>query len=115
MRNSEMSRRAFVGAVAVAPLARAEAGWIELFDGRSLRGWRASENQASWKVVDGQLSADGPRSHLFYTGPAHGANFRNFELEVEVMSRPGREFRGLLPHCLPGDGFPAKGLRGPGQ
>ena len=30
------------------------------------------------------LVADGPRSHLFYNGPIRGADFRNFELEVEA-------------------------------
>jgi hypothetical protein len=39
-------------------------------------------------VVEGQLAAEGPRSHLFYTGPVQGAVFRNFELEVEVLTRP---------------------------
>ena len=24
--------------------------WIELFDGKSLKGWSASENQSSWQV-----------------------------------------------------------------
>ncbi len=65
MRRSEMTRRAFAGAMAAARLCPAEDGWVELFDGRSLEGWRPSENKDSWKVVDGQLSADGPRSHLF--------------------------------------------------
>jgi histidinol phosphatase-like PHP family hydrolase len=87
---SDVTRRAFVGSLAVAGLtaAAADDGWVELFDGRSLNGWRASENQGSWKVVNGQLAADGPRSHLFYDGAVKAANFRNFELEVETLARP---------------------------
>jgi hypothetical protein len=69
-------------------LSAADDGWVELFDGHSLNGRRPSENTGSWRVVDGTLSADGPRSHLFYTGPVRGATFRNFELEVEINARP---------------------------
>jgi hypothetical protein len=87
----DLTRRAFAGSVAAAAISAvaADSGWTQLFNGHSLEGWRPSENKASWKVVGGQLAADGPRSHLFYTGPVHGANFRNFELEVEAMARPG--------------------------
>src|ERR1035438_9271147 len=88
MAQSEITRRVFVGAVTALGLCAADDGWVDLFDGRSLEGWRPSENKGSWKVVDGQLAAEGPRSHLFYTGPVRGAAFRNFELEVEVLARP---------------------------
>jgi hypothetical protein len=84
----DLTRRAFVGVTAAAVLAGADDGWVTLFDGRSLEGWRPNENKASWKVVDGQIVADGPRSHLFYSGPVQGANFKNFELEVEALAKP---------------------------
>jgi hypothetical protein len=84
-----MTRRAFVGAMTALGLSGADEGWVELFDGHSLEGWRPSENKSSWKVVDGELAAEGPRSHLFYAGPVHGADFRNFELEVDALARPG--------------------------
>jgi hypothetical protein len=89
MRESAVSRRAFLGAITAIGLSAADDVWIDLFDGHSLEGWRPSQNKGSWKVVDGQLAADGPRSHLFYTGSVHGADFRNFELEVDVLTRPG--------------------------
>jgi len=88
MKESFLTRRAFVGTMAAMGLSAAD-GWTELFDGQSLAGWRASENRASWKVIDNQIAADGPRSHLFYTGSVRGADFRNFELEVEALARPG--------------------------
>ncbi|HWC00186.1 MAG TPA: hypothetical protein VG672_25935, partial [Bryobacteraceae bacterium] len=57
---SEITRRAFVGSMAAAGLPAAETGgWVQLFDGRSLDGWRPSENQATWKVVEGQLASEG--------------------------------------------------------
>jgi len=105
-----MSRRVFVGAMTALGLSAAEEPWVELFDGRSLKGWRASENASSWKVVDGTLSADGPRSHLFYTGPVRGARFRNFELEVEVLTRPLCNSGIYFHTAWQETGFPRKGF-----
>jgi len=61
--------------------------WKNMFDGKSLDGWKASENKDSWKVVDGKLVCHGPRSHLFYA--AEKDAFKNFEFECEVMTTPG--------------------------
>ena len=66
-----------------------DTGWIPLFDGRSLAGWRASEHPATFRVEDGQLVVHGPRAHLFYDGPALGDGLRDFELRAEVLTRPG--------------------------
>ena len=108
----KISRRAFAGFMAAAPFAipaRAEE-WVDLFDGHSLNGWRPSENKASWKVVDGALTANGPRSHLFYNGPIHQADFRNFELEVELVTQPGCN-SGVYFHTeYQETGFPEKGF-----
>lgn len=65
------------------------AGWEMLFDGRSLNGWRASESAASFRVVNGTIVGEGPRSHLYYTGPVGGGEFVDFEFSVEVMTSPG--------------------------
>ncbi|MCH5373743.1 MAG: DUF1080 domain-containing protein, partial [Planctomycetes bacterium] len=59
-------------------------GWITLFDGTSLDGWKASENKDSWTLKDGILTCHGPRSHMFYVGDQ--APFKNFELKVEVRA-----------------------------
>ncbi len=41
--------------------------WVQLFDGKSLDGWKASEATDSFYIKDGCIVADGkPRSHLFY-------------------------------------------------
>jgi len=110
MPTSEMTRRAFAGSLAAAGLRAAGGDWIDLFDGRSLQGWRASENQGSWKVADGALLADGPRSHLFFTGPARGVRFRNFELEVEAMARPACNSGVYFHTAYQAEGFPEKGF-----
>ena len=110
MWNSGLTRRAFVGAITAAGLSGADEGWTPLFDGRSLKGWRASENKDSWKVVDGQLSADGPRSHLFYDGPLRGASFKNFELEIEAMTQPACNSGVFFHSAYQETGFPQKGF-----
>ncbi len=67
----------------------ADEGWVSLFDGTTLAGWKASENPASFRVVDGTIACDGPRAHLFYVGLDGKASFENFEAQVEVRARAG--------------------------
>jgi hypothetical protein len=64
-------------------------GWVSLFDGKTLNGWKASEHPASFKVTDGVIVADGERAHLFYVGnEATPADFEDFEFSAEVMAKP---------------------------
>lgn len=60
--------------------------WIELFNGKDLSGWKASENQGSFNVQNGMIVASGKRSHLFYAGEIENAEFRNFEISLDVMT-----------------------------
>ena len=41
-------------------------GWISMFDGKTLEGWKANEHPDSWKAIDGAIVGDGPASHLFW-------------------------------------------------
>ena len=106
-----ITRRGLLGSALALPLvSRAAGDWIPMFDGRSLVGWKASENTASWRVADGLLAADGPRSHLFYTGPVRNGDFKNFEFKADVMSRPGCN-SGIFFHTqFQQNGFPGKGF-----
>jgi hypothetical protein len=86
------------------------AGWQPLFDGRTLNGWKASENPATFKVVDGAIVCDGPRAHLFYTGPDGQADFKNFELKFEVKAEQNAN-SGMFFHTAWQDqGFPGVGF-----
>src|SRR5215208_1780559 len=52
-------------------------GWISMFDGKTLDGWKANERPESWKVVDGAIVGDGPVSHLFWmTRECENCEFR---------------------------------------
>jgi len=84
--------------------------WQSLFDGKSLEGWKASENKDTFTVSDGMIIAHGPRSHLFYTGPVNGANFKNFEFRADVMTTPGSN-SGIYFHTQYEEtGWPSKGF-----
>ena len=83
--------------------------WISLFDGESLEGWTASEDRETFRVEDGLIVAHGPRSHLYYTGPVADHDFKNFELEVEVLTTPGSN-SGIYFHTeFQDEGWPARG------
>lgn len=61
--------------------------WVTIFDGKTLNGWKASENKDSWTVEDGAIVCHGPRSHLFYVGDEKP--FKNFAFRCEVKTTPG--------------------------
>ena len=86
-----------------------EDGWISLFNGRDLTGWKANENPETFKVVDGVLVVRGDRSHLFYVGDVEDHGFKNFEWKCEVMTKPGAN-SGMYFHTKYQDtGWPEKG------
>ncbi len=84
-------------------------GWTKLFNGKSLDGWKASENPSTFSVQDGRIVVFGDRAHLFYTGPFMDHNFNNFEFKLKVMTTPGSN-SGLFIHTdYQETGWPSKG------
>ena len=64
-------------------------GFYELFDGKTLDGWKIGKNAESWSVKDGELVVHGPGpAHLFYDGPYHNHDFKNFHLKAVVKTYP---------------------------
>ena len=87
-----------------------DAGWVCLFDGESLDGWKVSEHPQSFTVKDGAIVAHGSRAHCFYVGPVGNANFKDFELKVDVMTKPNSN-GGIFFHTeYQNEGWPAKGF-----
>jgi Domain of Unknown Function (DUF1080) len=84
--------------------------WTELLNGKDFTGWKASENSASWTVVDGMFQTVGKRSHLWYVGEELKDGFRNFEIEVQVktfkLANSGIYFHTEYQET----GFPLKGF-----
>ncbi len=64
-------------------------GFISLFDGKSLAGWKVNESPDSFSVKDGTIIAHGPRAHLFYAGEVKDHNFKNFHFKADVMTKKG--------------------------
>src|SRR5438445_2328009 len=88
------------------------AGWYLLFDGKSLDGWRVSDQPGSyriangqltvrllewdangdpitsWRAADGEIVFKGPSGYLYYVGRVLNHNFKNFELKTDVKAWP---------------------------
>ena len=80
---------AVIGADEVKGKKKGEKGFVSLFDGKSLNGWKVNkENPKSITVKDGNIVIDGPRAHLFYTGDVENHNFKNFVLRAQVKTFP---------------------------
>ena len=61
-----------------------EAGWVRLFDGRTLFGWKAN-NDVAWSVTDGVVSAEAGESGLLCTT----SRFADYELRCDFKLAVG--------------------------
>jgi hypothetical protein len=83
--------------------------WIELFSGTNLDGWKISENPGSFSIEDKLLKVSGPRGHAFYVGEVGNADFKNFELLVEVKTMPNANSGIFIHTTYQETGWPEKG------
>lgn len=90
-------------------LAQAADGWIPLFDGKSLDGWKISEKPETFSVKDGILIVKGDRAHMFYAGPVQNAEFKNFEMKLEILTKPGANSGVYLHTKFQETGWPSQG------
>lgn len=85
-------------------------GFVPLFDGKSLDGWKVGDKAEAWSVKDGQIVINNGPSHMFYDGPIHNHDWKNFHLKAEVMTLPHAN-SGIYFHTTyqekgwPDDGF----------
>jgi hypothetical protein len=84
-------------------------GWIKLFDGKTLNGWKVGENSSTFSVEDGAIVVFGNRAHLFYDGPLKNHNFKNFEFKAKVMTFPGANSGMYIHTTYQETGWPEKG------
>jgi hypothetical protein len=95
-----------------------EAGFTSLFNGRDLTGWKIAGPAESFSVKDGAIVANGSASHAYYDGPFKNHSFRDFELKVDVMTKPGSnggvyvltEFQEVGGNQRASGRFPSKGF-----
>lgn len=76
-------------------------GWITIFDGKTLEGWKANERPESWSVKNGAITGDGEASHLFWMG----REFEDLEFEADVKINNGGN-SGMYFRTAFGPGFP---------
>lgn len=93
----------------------AEDGWISLFNGKDLSGWKSNVETEKrpadvFSVKDGELVVGGGRAHLFYVGEDGKASFKNFEFKAKVKTKPEAN-GGIYFHAVYQDaGWPAAGF-----
>ena len=97
-------------ACSAAHKSKADDGWISLFDGKTFTGWKFSEKPGTFKIEDGSIVVNGPRSHLYYDGPVKNHNFKNFEVKAQVMTKPGSNSGFYFHTEFQEVGFPDKGF-----
>jgi len=62
-----------------------EKGFVSLFNGKDLAGWKKSDAKTSKIAVkDGKIVCQGTRAHIFTE-----KQFKNFHFKAEVMTTPG--------------------------
>lgn len=90
-----------ITALAGAASAADAGGWIQMFDGKTLNGWKTADNPESWTVRNGVITGDGERSHLFYMVE----QCSNCEFKAEVRLNHGGN-SGMYFRTEFGPGFP---------
>lgn len=92
----------------VAYLDDEEKGFTQIWDGKSFDGWKINESPETWKIENGALVCNGPRSHLFYDGDL--VPFKNFELKVDVMAEPNSNGGIYFHTAFQEQGWPKQGF-----
>ena len=88
----------------------AEDGFISLFNGKDLSGWKINEEPATFKVENGVLVVNGNRSHLFYDGPVQNHDFKNFHLRLEIQTFPNANSGVYFHTTFQDQGWPSRGF-----
>jgi 3-keto-disaccharide hydrolase len=94
------------------PSRTVESGYVSLFNGKDLTGWKASANADSFKVENGAIIANalGEPSHLFYDGAVGNHAFQNFDLRLDVLARYRSNGGVYVMTEFQPQGFPGKGF-----
>jgi len=63
-----------------------EEGFVSLFDGKTLKGWKAHpDSPGNWKVEEGAIVGSGKASHLF----SERDDYTDFHYRAEIMINEG--------------------------
>ncbi len=78
-------RLALLALFSLGAVTAADEGWITMFDGKTLTGWKADQNADAWTVKDGSIVGDGEKGNLFWTV----RELLNFDWKAEVKINDG--------------------------
>ena len=84
--------------------------WIPLFNGKNFDGWKINEHPETFTIENGAIVVHGERAHMFYDGPVHNHDFRNFEYKATLMTTPGSNSGMYILTEYQADGWPSKGF-----
>jgi len=100
-----------LAALAFTSAQAADDGWISMFNGKDLSGWKSNEEVPGvFTVENGELKVSGGRAHLFYLGDKGNASFKNFELKLKVKTTPGSNSGVYFHTQYQEKGWPDKGF-----
>lgn len=100
-----------LAALAFTSAQAADDGWISMFNGKDLTGWKSNEEVPGvFTVENGELKVSGGRAHLFYVGPNGEAKFQSFELKLKVKTTPGSNSGVYFHTQYQEKGWPDKGF-----
>jgi opacity protein-like surface antigen len=100
-----------LAALAFTSAQAADDGWISMFNGKDLAGWKSNEEVPGvFTVENGELKVSGGRAHLFYVGPNGEAKFQSFELKLKVKTTPGSNSGVYFHTQYQEKGWPDKGF-----
>ncbi len=91
-----------LGSRATADDKKTEEGFVQLFNGKDLKGWKTHPNDKTrWSVKDGSIVGEGPAGHLF----TERGDYKNciFRVEAKINDKGNS---GQYVHATFAPGFP---------
>ena len=89
----------------------AEDGFVPIFNGKDLTGWKSNEETPNcFSVEDGVLKVSGGGAPLFYTGENGNPQIKNFELKLKVKTTPQANGGVYFHTAFEESGWPSKGF-----
>ncbi len=90
---------------------QAEDGFVSIFNGKDLTGWKSNEETpGSFVVKEGELQVVNGRAHLFYMGESGDAKFKNFEFKAKVKHMPNSNSGIYIHTAYQAEGWPFDGF-----
>ncbi len=88
-----------------------EEGWLPLFNGYDLTGWKASGADGSFEVINGMIKAEATaqNAHLFYRGDVHDGDLTDFEMMIDCLCYPHANGGVYFHTSFQESGFPNDG------